>query len=940
MRKVKKITLATLALLAVGTAGASVAMLNVSADTATQPSNVFAMEKGAGVRLETNSTGIRFIAETTEREEGATYNFVIAPTYYFEEVLGDKDAKTADWVALFNNHAQIGENGYIHLTEIKPENFDTDANLEVCGSVHKMRFENMNLAYTGIAYKKVGEQRTYATFDSLSDISRSVTNVSSRALNSGLYDTDETNKTIMNDFIKKGFVLQAGYVEAEDGYKKGEGEVVTLEDAYTEVNPQLVINTPNQQKLLHSYAVSVATSVDIGLDIALTVDEADKANVTFANGSVQTLNEKGATFTAKAGLLTATKEISVDEVTSKNGESETIIATEESNAVIQGESLQGYAHVYDVTEGTPVKVDFTGTITAGERKYALLTADDTYYLDVIASDAVIRTLADFHFYQENTSGVLNEVDIGTHTITKNATTAKYAVLVADIDGLNKGFQVNHHLTLVPLAGATFNGLGHKMWGMRFLNGWCGEQGVKDYTVKNVVIETGRFYQDSIFGKAVSDSLFENVTVHATPENDTFFTTYDEGLLLTGGWGGNSNIFRNCTITLYVPDEFKDNDLNWSVGNYWKNTLDNVTVITNGTVNPTIPQIGEGKVTVFDKTDLNVKNTNTEYISVEYNKLTLTDLDPNFEGTPTSVLAVVPMDTRFLFEEKEFTYADGVITFADNVAGERDIVVTTDKGIYGAYAAFADAVIDNEAEFFAFMDKRTGSPAGLHSHTATYTVMTASFDCGRALNGAGFKDGSTFNGLGHKVGGDGLQLNHGWAGVHYHYNNEADAYEQKNHTVKNFDLNLKTYRGGILGFKLSNFTMENCNWNYMGEINEGEFYYWSNYALFATSTVKGTFTNCTFNFNLKRTTATMCFAAKHENKDNNIVFNNVTVTTTSKMLGYSNTVKQYDNIGTLAGAWQKDYWQPKVASTILCEINDASTWKLVSADGTVVDKLSA
>jgi len=70
MRKVKKITLATLALLAVGTAGASAAMLNVSADTATEPTNVFAMEKGAGVRLETNSR-VSVLSRKRRREKKA-----------------------------------------------------------------------------------------------------------------------------------------------------------------------------------------------------------------------------------------------------------------------------------------------------------------------------------------------------------------------------------------------------------------------------------------------------------------------------------------------------------------------------------------------------------------------------------------------------------------------------------------------------------------------------------------------------------------------------------------------------------------------------------------------------------------------------------------------------------------------------------------------------
>jgi len=521
MRKVKKITLATLALLAVGTAGASAAMLNVSADTATEPTNVFAMEKGAGVRLETNSTGIRFIAETTEREEGATYNFVIAPTYYFEEVLGDKDAKTADWVALFNNHAQIGENGYIHLTEIKPENFDTDANLEVCGSVHKMRFENMNLAYTGIAYKKVGEQRTYATFDSLSDISRSVTNVSSRALNSGLYDTDETNKTIMNDFIKKGFVLEAGYEEVEGGYKKGEGEVVTLEDAYTEVNPQLVVATPDQQKLLHTYSVSVATTVDIGLDIVLTVNEADKANVTFANGSVQTLNENGATFTAKAGLLTATKEIAVDEVTTKTATSDTIVDVGRKTVTFGAGLVEAIGSqptaIYEVnSDALDLGYNTSGRFAnapaqLGDGKYAVLTSDNTYYVSAVASDYVMKTAGDYYMY------MAGNPEKGDQTMTTTRRDSKYAILANDIDcGVYGNGTRLGQVTLKSPAGAVLDGRGFIVSGLDaqytiFGYGYDSDTNtIKDYTVKNISFSEMYGGHWPTLARLMENCKFENV----------------------------------------------------------------------------------------------------------------------------------------------------------------------------------------------------------------------------------------------------------------------------------------------------------------------------------------------------------------------------------------------------------------------------------------------
>ena len=584
MKKMKKITLATLAMLAVGTAGASVAALNVSADTATQPTNVFAMEAGAGVRLNSKeSTGIRFIAETTEREEGATYNFVIAPTYYFEEVLGTGDAKTADWVALFNGHEKIGENGYIHLTEIKPENFDKDANLEICGSVHKMLFENMNLEYTGIAYKEVGGVRTYAAFDSLSEISRSVTNVSSRALNSGLYDTEAQagNKTIMTDFIKKGFVLKAGYEEVKDGeevaYQLGEGEAVTLEEAYTEVKPQLVVATPDQQKLLHTYSVSATTTVDIGLDIVLTVNEADKANVKIGDGTVQTLNEKGATFTAKAGLLTATKEITVDEVTTKTATSDTIVDVGRKTVtfgaglvdaigsqptaiyeVNNGALDLGYDNASGSFENAPAQL--------GDGKYAVRTNDNTYYVSAVASDYVIKTAGDYVMYLRGVTSM------GT-TMTTTRRDAKYAILANDIDSghaYNKGERTGES-TLKNPAGAVLDGRGFivssfdaqfSIFGYGYQSGnagtVCETSTIKDYTVKNITFSQMYGGHNWTLARYLENCTFENVNVGVRVnvgscqifQRGGGSDTQNAALLAQKA---TNTTFTNCTFRFDAPD---------------------------------------------------------------------------------------------------------------------------------------------------------------------------------------------------------------------------------------------------------------------------------------------------------------------------------------------------------------------------------------------------
>ncbi len=168
------------------------------------------MNEGAGIRLTDGSTGIRFSATLTKYDTDATYGFVIAPTSYFT-----KHSITSEYVEQLTTH--YGADGFINIaTAVLPQGM----HYIMQGSIANIKYQNMNRSFTGIAYELKDGVYTYAQYDSLSDISRSVKNVAVDAYNYHYYDENgeyyETEDLdIINGFVKSAIDQANGISEAD-----------------------------------------------------------------------------------------------------------------------------------------------------------------------------------------------------------------------------------------------------------------------------------------------------------------------------------------------------------------------------------------------------------------------------------------------------------------------------------------------------------------------------------------------------------------------------------------------------------------------------------------------------------------------------------------------------------------------------------------------------
>ena len=250
--------------------------------------NPFEMKEGASIRLNSDSTGIRFTAKLAQYDADAEYGFVIVPKHYITS-----NNISSDYVpALIERY---GEDGIIKLKSAVKQ---VGLHYEINGSIANILYENMNLEFTGIAYEYKNGSYNYASFDSLDDISRSVSSVAQMASNDFTYGSDsgltEEDMEIINGFIKAGINLKNGVEESLN--QSTEPEIV---HEFSVDNLKLSLGEQNQLSLNTSF------------DSRAIIWESDNSEcISVLNGTLTALKPGSATVTAKCAGYSAT--ITVD----------------------------------------------------------------------------------------------------------------------------------------------------------------------------------------------------------------------------------------------------------------------------------------------------------------------------------------------------------------------------------------------------------------------------------------------------------------------------------------------------------------------------------------------------------------------------------------------------------------------------------------------------
>lgn len=174
----------------------------------------FVMNEGAGIRLNAGSTGLRFSARMASYDTEASYGFVIVPKYYLSASMLEAKNYVPDL------EAKYGVDGIIKLNcqPVLGTTANKGPHYEIYGSIGNIKYSNMNLEFVGLAFKLKDNVYTYAKFDDLSTISRSVFEVAVKAANVQMqddtaYDTDEMD--IINGFVHAAVSQKNGVLESD-----------------------------------------------------------------------------------------------------------------------------------------------------------------------------------------------------------------------------------------------------------------------------------------------------------------------------------------------------------------------------------------------------------------------------------------------------------------------------------------------------------------------------------------------------------------------------------------------------------------------------------------------------------------------------------------------------------------------------------------------------
>jgi len=200
----KRITLIILSLCLILFACGAINAINDKASA--NSDNVFSevTPLGASIRLN-DPTGIRFESTLSEVDAQATYGYAIVPEYY----LTDNEIKEDYIPALINRY---GENGIILLESLPVEKGEDHC---IRGSVSKILYENMNITYAGIPYKKVNSSYYYGSKpyikSSVLDVATSALNDYHYGNNQAEYDTYQIS--IIEKFLNSALNKKAGVLE-------------------------------------------------------------------------------------------------------------------------------------------------------------------------------------------------------------------------------------------------------------------------------------------------------------------------------------------------------------------------------------------------------------------------------------------------------------------------------------------------------------------------------------------------------------------------------------------------------------------------------------------------------------------------------------------------------------------------------------------------------
>ncbi len=254
---------------------------NKSLATEGQVTNSFYMDDGASIRLTEGSTGIRFTGylSTDLYNSNNEYGVIITPASYLtKHSISDDFINKLD--TAYGTDQNGSPNGYLKMTSVP--------NLEnglyvIRGSIAKMRYENMNRKFVGIAYSFDGTNYVYADING--DISRSVAEVAADVYteyqykgNPNEYDTDDIN--IVKDFLNKAKNQATG----------------NAENAMEDIPTTLALSSSTLNlKLLEEQTITATSNIDLK---SIIWESSDNEIATVENGVVKAVGLGTATITA------------------------------------------------------------------------------------------------------------------------------------------------------------------------------------------------------------------------------------------------------------------------------------------------------------------------------------------------------------------------------------------------------------------------------------------------------------------------------------------------------------------------------------------------------------------------------------------------------------------------------------------------------------------
>ena len=280
----KKLTVSIIAVIAaIMLAFGALTMERVFAETA----EGLVMDEGAYVRLEKDSSGIRFQAEIKDYDESKEYGMLIAPKWLIDS------CKTTDYITELEELNPGKELAICGV--VKEEN----GKHVITGALANLRYDNLNLVWTGIAFEKTtteeGVSYKYATVNKAGDNERSIVSVASGALNAGT-ETDADNIEILNTFINRAANKMNGVAEANKDDKANISVTIGETEKYNRVGE----------------FVQVSATVTPAIDAQVKYVSSNKDVATIdGDGTVKTVGGGETTITASVAGISAEKDIIV-----------------------------------------------------------------------------------------------------------------------------------------------------------------------------------------------------------------------------------------------------------------------------------------------------------------------------------------------------------------------------------------------------------------------------------------------------------------------------------------------------------------------------------------------------------------------------------------------------------------------------------------------------